>query len=331
MPHKPVTADLLDVAEQVICAEADAVDQLKTCLRQEAFSEALQAIFSCRGDVICTGVGKAGIIGMKISATLASTGTPSQFLHPVEAVHGDLGRIRECDLVLALSHSGDSEEIIRLINPIKQTGNILIAMTGQPDSTLARHADVVLGYGRIEEACPHGLAPSASTTCMLALGDALALTVMRMRQFGPEDFARFHPAGNLGRKLMRAGEAMTVKADRLPVVRDDLTCAEALAETDNIPRRPGAMLLVDETGRLTGIFSDADLRRRIHRDGPSVLDTPIREIMTSEPKKVSADTLVSEALNIFRTLRIDELPVVDAEGKPMGLLDIQDLTAVKLL
>jgi len=322
----------LDVARRVLTSEARSIAALPGRIG-ESFAAAGEAILRCRGKVVLTGVGKAGIIGQKISATLASTGTLSIFLHPVEALHGDLGRLERGDVVVALSHSGASEEIIRLLDHIKARGALLVAMTGVADSPLARHAEITICYGEVQEACPHGLAPTVSTTCMLALGDALALTVMQARGFEPEDFATFHPGGSLGRKLIKVEEAMTSRVgERLEIIRDDRTLGDALAEAEKAPRRAGAMVLVDSDGRLSGILTDADLRRALvaHR-AEGILDRPVAEFMTRRPKRARLGDLASEALAVLNANRIDELPVVDEADRPVGIIDVQDLLGIKTL
>ena len=320
----------LELARGVLSAEGEAILALTDRLN-ESFTAAAEAIFACTGKVVLTGIGKAGIIARKISATLASTGTQSIFLHPVEALHGDLGRVSRGDVVVALSHSGSTEEIVRLLDHIKGRGARLIALTGLADSQLARHADITVTYGEVAEACPHGVAPTVSTTCMLALGDALALVVMTMRKFGPEDFAAFHPGGTLMRRLLTVKEVMSFRpGEHLNLVSDALTLGEALAEAERAGRRSGAMLLVDGDGKLSGIFTDADLRRKlIEHGGKDVRSMPISELMTSDPKHIGEDALAAEALAILNRNRIDELPVVDTAGKPVGIIDVQDLLGIK--
>ncbi len=322
----------LEVARRVVQAEGGAIAAIADRI-DESFCKAAEAILACTGKVVMTGVGKAGIIARKVSATLASTGTLSIFLHPVEALHGDLGRLEREDVVVALSHSGASEEIVRLLDHIKASGAVLVAMTGCPDSPLGNHADITLWYGEVEEACPHGLAPTVSTCCMLSMGDALALTIMEARQFQPEDFARFHPGGSLGRKLLKVEEAMTFRpGEHLQLVGDSLTLGEALSEAEKAGRRSGAMILVDAEGRLSGILTDADVRRMLvaHR-GEGILDRPVGEFMTREPKRVHLGELASEALAVLNANRIDELPVVDDDGRPVGVIDVQDLLGIKTL
>ena len=320
----------LDVARKTLSDEAAALAALAGCVDQ-SFAAAARAVFCCGGKVVLTGIGKAGLIGRKISATLASTGTQSIFLHPVEALHGDLGRVGRGDVVLALSHSGSTEEIIRLLDHIMARGAQLVAVTGDGQSPLARHADITLCYGQVSEACPLGLAPTVSTTCMLALGDALAMTVMNMRNFQPEEFASFHPAGALGRRLLKVEETMTFRSgERLSLSKDSLTLGQALAEGEKVERRTGALLLVNAEGVLSGILTDADLRRcLVAADDRDVLDKPVREFMTADPKHVHRGELASKALAIFNEHRIDELPVVDEDGRPVGMIDVQDLIGIK--
>lgn len=312
--------------------EASAVAALADEISQE-FAMAAELIFGCKGSVVISGIGKAGLVGQKISATLSSTGTPSHFLHAAEAVHGDLGRIRSSDIVLILSYSGQSEEIVRLIDLLKQMGVTMIALTGDVKSRLAQYSEVTLSLGRIEEICPLGLAPSTSTTCMLALGDALALTVMQMRNFQSEDYARFHPGGSLGRRLITVEQAALFSQGRpLPQAPDHLNVREALiAAEQSAQKRHGCVLLVDADGRLSGLLTDGDLRRGIERQDKDLFDRPVKEVMTVGPKTVRPDTLASEAMAIFHKHRIDEIPVVDQAGRPVGLIDVQDVVALKVL
>ena len=322
----------LELAKKTLLLEGQAIAALAEQVG-DSFAAAAEAVFACAGKVVLTGIGKAGIIARKISATLASTGTQSIFLHPVEALHGDLGRLQHGDVVVALSDSGATDELVRLLDHLKARGATLVAVTGDAESPLGRHADITICYGRVREACPLGLAPTVSTSCMLAVGDALAATVMQMRSFTPDDFAAFHPAGALGRKLLKVEEAMLAKrGDQLTVVSDSLTLGEALVEAEKSPRRAGAMLIVDGGGALAGIVTDADLRRLILRNrGRDVLARPVREVMTANPKHVHAGELASEALAVLNKYRIDELPVVDEAHRPVGIIDVQDLVGIRTL
>ena len=322
--------DLREFAQQVIDVESAAVARMRDAV-DEHFARAVELILECKGAVLLSGVGKAGHVARKISATFASTGTPSHFLSATDAVHGDVGAVRPGDVVLLLSASGESDEILRLLSIITKLDHPTIAMTATRTSTLGRFADVTLATGKIEEACPLRLAPSASTTAMLALGDALALTVMRERDFDADDFAVFHPAGQLGRKLMRVEEAMSFKlGENLPVASDRLTVGQVLGEVSRIRRRSGAVILIDDAGRMSGIFSDGDLRRHVERDPRTAMERPVAEVMTRNPKQIAADALASEAMGIMRAHRIDELPVLDAGGKPVGLIDVQDLVVLRM-
>jgi arabinose-5-phosphate isomerase len=320
----------LDLARRALRAEGEAIRALAGQIGQE-FAAAAALLYGCQGTVITTGIGKAGIIARKISATLASTGTQSIFLHPVEALHGDIGRARRGDVVVALSHSGQTEELIRLLDHLKARGASLIAMTADGSSPLGRNADVTIAYGPVEEACPLGLAPTVSTSCMLALGDALAMAVMKMRQFTPEDFAAYHPAGSLGRKLLKVEEAMRFRKDEeLHCVADALSLGDALAQAETGQRRSGAMLMVDSSGRLSGILTDADIRRLLvaHR-GRDILAEPVAGLMIRNPKRIRLGELASKAVAILNEYRIDELPVVDDGDRPVGVIDVQDLLGIK--
>lgn len=320
----------LEYARNVICAEAEAIAAM-TPVVNDQFAKAAQMIYNCRGACIVSGMGKAGIIGRKISATLASTGTPSHFLHPAEAVHGDLGRLRDDDIVLILSYGGETDEVVRLINLVKQRQIPMIALTGGSDSTLSRYSDVVLCMGKVHEACPLGVAPSVSTTCMLAIGDALAFTVMKARDFSVEDYVRFHPGGSLGTKLMTVEQSMMFRpGEKLPLVGVDDSIRQMLEKTRDV-KRHGAVMAVDGQGRLAGIITDADLRRFLTRQGPAVFDLAAREVMTAGCKRIRADALAAEATAIFHKYRIDELPVVDADDRPVGLIDVQDIVTIKVV
>ena len=327
-----MSQDLRQFARQVIQTEADAVRAMMAAVEDQNFEKAVRLILDCPGAVVTCGVGKAGHIARKTSATLASTGTPSHFLSPTDAVHGDVGSIRKGDMILIFSSSGESDEILRLLNIVKKLDHPVIAITASDNSGLGRHADVVLKMGAIEEACPLGLAPSASTTAMLALGDALALSVMKVRNFSAEDFALFHPAGQLGRKMIKVREAMTFRrGENLPVASDKQTVGQVLHEVSTIKRRSGAVILVDDRGKVSGIFTDGDLRRLVTDDDGTGLRKPIASVMKRNPKRIGLDALASEAMAILRQFRIDELPVVDEEDRPVGLIDVQDLVVLKML
>lgn len=320
-----------NIATQVIETEASAVRAMSAAVNED-FERAVRLIVDCTASVLTTGVGKAGHVARKISATLSSTGTPSHFLSPADSVHGDLGAVRQGDVVVIFSASGESDEILQVLSLVKKLNHPVIAITASRSNSLGRFADAVLAMGKIDEACPLGLAPSASTTAMLALGDALALTVMKLRKFTAEDFAVFHPAGQLGRKLIRVKEAMTFRlGENLPIASDSLTVGEVLQAVSRIKRRSGAVILTNEAGKLTGIFTDGDLRRVITQNSATALNLPIGDLMTRNPKRIFCEHLASEAMAMMRSGRFDELPVVDENDRPVGLIDVQDLVILKML
>lgn len=311
-------------AKEVLLLESEAIrnqiDRLNT-----SFQNAVDLIFNCKGRVVVTGIGKAGIIGQKISATLASTGTPSYWIHSSEARHGDLGRIVADDVVLALSNSGETE-VVAPLPFIKQIGAKVIAITGNSKSTLAIHCDVVLDIGKIEEPCHLGLAPSASSTAMLALGDALALTIFKKRDLRKEDYAFYHPGGDLGRKLLTV-EMVMRKDEENPVVHEDSLLLDVLNIMTETAGKPGAVSVVDKEKKLVGFFTDGDLRRHLI-NGMSVLRCAIKEVMTRSPKVVHSHCLVAEAYKILKDYKIDQLPVVNDSHVPIGIIDVQDLLEV---
>jgi arabinose-5-phosphate isomerase len=322
------SARLIAHAVEVLRLEAAALERLAGRL-DASFTAAVDLVLGCRGQVVVTGMGKAGIIGQKISATLASTGTPSFYLHPAEALHGDLGRLRRDDLLVALSNSGETQEVNVVVAAARKLGTRVLGVTGRPASTLSRVSDAVLDIGPIEEACPLKLAPTASTTAMLALGDALAMAVLAERGFGPRDYARFHPAGSLGRRLMTVSEVMRT-GDALPLVQSGTTVLDALLETRKTPGRPGAALIVDGERRLAGIFTDGDLRRLLERGEVQALHEPVDDHMVRTPKVLAPEQLAADAHRLLRDYRIDQAPVLDTERRPIGLVDVQDLLDVEL-
>ncbi|GAB4136191.1 MAG: KpsF/GutQ family sugar-phosphate isomerase [Planctomycetota bacterium] len=315
-------------ARDIIECEAHAVRQVAERL-DEGFARVVERVLSLRGRVVTSGMGKAGIIAQKVSATLASTGTPSIFLHPAEAIHGDLGRVENGDLLLAFSKSGETQELLIMLPHVKSVSVPIVGVTQRASSTLGRHCDEVIELGEIEEAGHLALAPSASTTAMLALGDALALVVQEGRRFGPEDFARFHPGGDLGRKLMRVGELMRA-GPRNPVVPSGSSLLVAIEVMTRTPGRPGATSVVDEDGALLGFFTDGDLRRLIERGLSDPANTPIDGVMTRNPRTISTETFALEALALLHQYSIDQMPVVDARNRLVGLLDVQDLLNLKI-
>jgi arabinose-5-phosphate isomerase len=322
----PATAGRLDqlrLGKQVLRQQAEALSRLSEQLDGE-FCRAAQLVHDCRGCVIVSGMGKAGLVGQKTMATLASTGTRSHFLHPAEAIHGDLGRVHSDDVVLMLSQSGETEEIVRLLPPLAEMGVPLIAITAKPTSSLGRAADVVLSLGSLREACTLGLAPSTSTTAMIAVGDALALVVSQMKGFAAEDFARFHPGGALGFKLSRVEEVMR-PLQECRVAEDRLTVRQVFVHLSRPGRRTGAIMLVDAAGRLSGIFTDSDLARLFEANCDVAFDQPVCEVMTAAPAKVERGSRLPAAVEILRTRRISELPVVDGQNCPVGMIDVTDV------
>ncbi len=339
MATSPATDPAARAAEQgfvidALLAEADAVRRLAERVGStdaEAWHRAIDLMEQCRGHVVVAGMGKSGLVGAKISATLASLGQPSHFVHPAEAVHGDLGRIRGEDVALLMSFSGETEEVVTLASILKADGVRRIGLSSKPHSSLARQCDVHLNLGDIVEACPLRLAPTASTTAMLAAGDALALALARRRDFAADDFHKHHPGGMLGVGLKPVTEIMRFRVGmNLAVVSDAVTVREAIAPAGEV-RRPGASVLVDPAGRLSGIFTDGDLRRVVVSGGIAALDEPIRSRMTRQPQRLTVDDLVNDAVRLVRERRLDEIPVVDHDGKPVGLIDVQDLIALRVV
>ncbi len=323
---------MLKTAKQVIRVEREALSHLLMKINRD-FEKACELILKSKGRVVVTGMGKPGFIAQKISATLSSTGTPSLYLHPAEAWHGDLGRVMKEDVVIALSNSGQTEEIVKLLPLIKKIGAKLVAFTGNLKSPLAQYSDIVLDVGVKKEACPLNLAPTASTTVMLALGDALALALLDEKEFKAEDFAFYHPGGNLGKKLLLKVSEIMRTGKNHPVVPEKMKLKEVLYRVT--AARAGSASVVNKRGQLAGIFTDGDLRRNLENGGKgrdySLLDRPVADVMTKNPISIQADRLAAEALQILRTKKIDELPVLDSKSRPVGLLDVQDLLKAGLV
>jgi arabinose-5-phosphate isomerase len=327
-PRPPALTDreIAACGRRIVAQEARALVNLLPRI-DDRFAAAVRLVVELRGSLIVTGMGKAGLIGQKLAATFASTGARAHFLHPAEAMHGDLGRIGHDDAVLALSQSGETAETVQLIAPLRAAGVPLIAMTSAAHSTLGRAATIALALGPIPEACALGLAPSASTAAMLALGDALALAVSQLRGFTAHDFARFHPGGALGRKLSRVDDHMRpLSACRL--AHRDATVREVLVTSTRPGRRTGAVMLVDDRGRLAGLFTDSDLARLIERRCDEALDRPISAVMTASPATVDAGAPLARAIELLAERKFSELPVVDADGRPLGLIDVTDVLEV---
>jgi arabinose-5-phosphate isomerase len=323
-----VTTDL-ELARRVLETEAAAILALVDRL-DERFERAVTLLHRCRGRVIVTGMGKSGIICRKIAATLASTGTPAFFLHPAEAIHGDLGVVQQEDVVLALSHSGETDELVRLLVTIKRLGARLVAMTGAPDSTLGQAADVTLDCRVTSEACPLNLVPTASTTAALALGDALAMTLLVRKGFREEDFADLHPGGKLGKRLMRVENLMHAGPDR-PIVPGEASMHDIIYEMSS--KKLGMTCVADDRGCLLGIITDGDLRRHLkrHMKSADVLERTASDVMTSQPVTVPKSMLAVEALQIMEERKITSLVVVDAPGRVEGVLHLHDLLRTKMV
>ena len=321
MAKKPSNDELLDLARETLEIEARAVQRMSSRLSDD-FASACHLCMATTGRVVVTGIGKSGHIASKIAATLASTGTPAFFMHPAEASHGDLGMITNQDLLLAISYSGESDEIITFLPLIKRLGVKLVAMTGNPDSTLANAADVHLDVGVTEEACPLNLAPTASTTATLAMGDALAVALLKYRGFTAEDFARSHPSGALGKRLLLRVSDVMRSGDEIPAVSTDVSLRDGLMEMTQ--KGLGMTAIVDKDYKIVGIFTDGDLRRALD-DGADVHATKMRDIMHTGCKTTSADILAAEAVHILEENQITSLLVADDEQRLVGALNVHDL------
>ncbi len=314
---------ILEIAKNVLRIEIEGIENVCSKLNSN-FAKAVELLFKCRGRVVITGMGKSGIVGKKIASTLASTGTPAFFLHPAEGVHGDLGMISKDDLVIAISNSGETDEVMKILPIIRRMGNKLIAITGNPSSTLGKAADVVIDAGVKEEACPMGLAPTASTTAALALGDALAIALLEMRGFKEEDFALIHPAGAIGKRLLLRVEDIMHGPDRLPLVRIETIMKEAIFEITS--KGFGITGVVDDEGNLVGCITDGDLRRALEKSD-DLWYRKASEVMTKNPKGIEKDALVTKALNRMEYFKITALFVFEKEGdkKPIGILHLHDI------
>lgn len=315
---------MLEQARQVLRMEAEAVlEQVERI--DEHFKAAVEMIMACPGRTVITGMGKSGIIGRKMAATLASTGTPSFYLHPAEGIHGDLGMVTEGDVVIALSNSGETGEVLHILPSLRRIGAKLIAMVGNPNSTLAKNSDIVLNVGVTREACPLGLAPTSSTTAALAYGDALALALLSKRKFTARQFAVFHPGGSLGRKLLLTVEDIMHSGTENPLVKADISVQDALFVITD--KGLGAVSVVDDDNKMLGVLTDGDIRRGLSK-GVDFLKRPVTELMTASPKTITKEKLAAQALHIMESNRpkpITVLPVVDAENHVIGLLHMTDL------
>ncbi|ACD89427.1 KpsF/GutQ family protein [Chlorobium limicola DSM 245] len=318
--------NLTSSGKTILEQEAGALRQIAERL-DDTFASAVTAMHACSGKIIISGMGKSGIIAQKIAATMASTGTTAMFLHPADAAHGDLGIVSEGDVVICLSKSGTTEELNFILPALRRIGVAIIALTGNPRSYLARNADIVLDTGIDQEACPFDLAPTSSTTAMLAMGDALAITLMQAKQFTPRDFALTHPKGALGRRLTMKASDIMASGDALPIVDDQAVLGELILEMTS--KRYGVSAIVDRKGKLSGIFTDGDLRRIVQKGG-NFLQLSARSVMTENPKSVPPDTLAKECLDILETFRITQLMVCDNDNRPVGIIHIHDLITLGL-
>ena len=327
-------ARLLALASRVLRVEAEGVLGLIARL-DERFTRAVRLLHACAGRVIVTGMGKSGLVGRKIAATLASTGTPAYFLHPAEGVHGDIGLLARGDVVLALSNSGETDEVLAVLPAIKRLGIALVLLTGTPGSILARQADVVLDVGVAEEACPMNLAPTSSTTAAIAMGDALAMALLDLRGLGPEDYANLHPRGTLGWKALFRVRDLMHTGENLPVVSEHATMKEAIEEMS--AKRLGMTTVVNDAGALVGLVTDGDLRRQQLALGP-LLDRRAGDCMTRDPMRIDADALCTRALDLMETHSIDGQPrpitslvIVDERGCPVGVIHLHDILRAKIV
>ena len=316
-----------NIAKEVLRIERDALTVLMKRIDSD-FEKVVSAICKIKGRVVVTGMGKPGFIAQKISATLSSTGTPSLYLHPAEALHGDLGRVTRDDLIVALSNSGETEEIVKLLPIVKKIGAKLVALTGNVHSTLGKFADYSIDVSVKREACSLGLAPTTSTTAMLAMGDALAIALLEKKGFREKDFAFFHPGGILGKRLILKVADIMRKGNANPIVKENAPVKKVLLAITKA--RAGSASVVNARGRLVGIFTDGDLRRHVERM-PDLIQRKVKDVMTKNPTAIKKDRLAAEAFDILRSKKIDELPVVDDNRRPIGLLDVQDLLKAGLV
>jgi len=312
---------MIDHAKQVLKIEAQAILDLAARI-DERFIQAVDLLYDCRGRVVVTGMGKSGIIGKKLAATLASTGTPAFFLHPAEGVHGDLGMLCRGDVVIALSNSGETEELLKILPTLKRFAIPLISLTGNPQSTLAKESTVVLDVGVKEEACHIGVVPTASTTAALAMGDALAVALLEKRGFREEDFASFHPGGTLGKRLLLRVEDVMHAGQEIPLVYEDTPMKEVIFEMTS--KKLGITTVSDRNGRLTGVLTDGDLRRLLQKT-TDIFHLTAGNVMTRSPKVISRDALAAEAVEVMERHAITALAVVDATGRPEGVIHLHDI------
>jgi len=314
--------NLIEIAKNVLSIEAESLQALKEKINED-FLKAVEIIHNSKGRVVVTGMGKSGLVGRKIAATLASTGTPSFFMHPAEASHGDLGMVTEDDVVIAISNSGETDEVLKLIPYLKYFNVKLIALTGNPQSTLAKQADAVLDVSVKEEACPFGFIPTASTTATLAMGDALAVALIMRNGFKKEDFAFFHPGGSLGKRMLTKVKELMHTGDELPVSYPDTVMLDAVLEISS--KRLGVVVIVNENKKILGIITDGDVRRGVQRYGKEFFELKASQIMTINPKTINEEELAAVALSTMQKYSITSLVVPDSEGALKGLIHIHDI------
>ena len=314
--------NILDIAKKVLKTEAEAVSALIRKLNSN-FESAVNLIYESKGRVVVTGMGKSGLVGKKIAATLASTGTPAFFLHPAEASHGDLGMVTERDIIISISNSGETAELVGLIPFLKRYRVKLIAMTGNPASTLAKASDVSLDISVKEEACPMGIVPTASTTATMAMGDAIAVALLVKRGLNQNDFAFFHPGGSIGKKLFIKVKDLMHTGERLPIVSLDTQMSKAVMEMSS--KRLGHAVVIDKNGRISGILTDGDVRRGMEKWAGKLFELPAGEVMTKAPKTIAPEELAAKALSILEKYSITALVVPDEEGKPVGIIHLHDI------
>ncbi len=316
------TDNALDIAKKVLKTEAEAIYALIEKLNSN-FEKAVEIIYKSKGRVVVTGMGKSGLVGKKIAATMASTGTPAFFLHPAEASHGDLGMVTSDDVIIAISNSGETEEVLGLIPFLKRYNVHIISVAGNPDSTLSRLADVILNVSVKEEACPFGVVPTASTTAMMAMGDALAVALLLKRGFKEEDFAFFHPKGTIGKKLFIKVKDLMHKGDEIPKVLLETPLSKTMLEMSS--KRLGHAVVLDNESRIAGIVTDGDLRRGLEKWGGRLFELTAGEVMTRTPKTISEEELAAKALSIMENQSITALVVPDNEGRPVGIIHLHDI------
>lgn len=314
--------NILDIAKKVLKTEAEAIEALIDKLNGN-FEKVVEIIYECKGRVVVTGMGKSGLVGKKIAATLASTGTPAFFLHPAEAGHGDLGMVTGRDVIIAISNSGETAELLGLIPFLKRYNVKLISMTGNPGSMLAKLSDVTLDISIKEEACPMGVVPTASTTATMAMGDAVAVALLIKRGLSEQDFAFFHPGGSIGKKFFIKVKDLMHSGDRLPVVSFEMPLSKAVIEVSS--KRLGHAIVIDNNGIIAGVLTDGDVRRGLEKWGGKLFEMPAGEVMTKNPKTISEDELAAKALSIMESYSITALIVPDAEGKPVGIIHLHDI------